>query len=84
MITGIWIRITGTLNTVVTVQIGSQETLNGVVTYKSTRQYIIGVTKFIDCMVDGRFFALKFSANTPEAFWELQGFEFEAVKLGRF
>jgi hypothetical protein len=79
----LWPRIEGTDGGVVSISIGSQEKVDGPVTYSSSVGYVIGQTDFVDVLVEGRLHALKFeSADNIE--WRLHGYDVDIVPVGMY
>jgi hypothetical protein len=76
----VWPRISGTIGAVVNVEVGYQMEVDGPVTWYPPKEYVIGTTKKIDCLVSGRLLAVRFSSNTNMT-WRLHGYELD-VSLG--
>ena len=83
LIRSIWPRISGTPGGVVSVYVGSQEKIDGPVTYAAAKGYTIGSTEHLDFRVGGRLFAVKFESMDDIA-WQLHGYELDVTRLGRF
>lgn len=77
LLTRIWPKITG--NVVVDVKVGSQQSLNGPVTWSDPKPFNPQTMKYLDFTVEGILLAwrIEWAANFPV---ELQGCDFEVVK----
>lgn len=80
-ITRLWPRIEGTDGGVVNVYVGSQDKVDGPVTYGAAMPYTIGTTEFVEPMVTSRLHALKFESSSNIS-WRLHGYDAEVVKRG--
>ncbi|QGZ42715.1 hypothetical protein IP92_05752 [Pseudoduganella flava] len=75
-------RITGNDGDTVIVQVGTQQTPYSPPTYTSMT-YTIGSTLSCDCMVEGRYIAIRFENGT--AFnWRLDSFDIDVQERGRY
>lgn len=81
LLRGIWPRIEGTSGGVVTVYVGSQDKVNGTITWDSGSSYTIGTSDFLDVLVAGRMFALKFQSTTNIS-WKLSGYDVDVKPIG--
>ena len=79
----IWPRIEGTDGGQVMVSVGTQQQIDGAVTWEPPVQYTIGSTNKIDCRVSGRLLAVKFE-STADIDWRLHGYELNVQAGGRF
>lgn len=81
MVRGIWPRITGTAGGVINVYIGSQQEIDGIVTWSPALPFTIGISKFVDRLMTGRLHALRFESTTNIS-WRLSGYEVDVVAVG--
>lgn len=81
--TTIWPRIEGTDGGVVEVTVGTQDDIDGSVTWSSPQAYVIGTTRKIDTLVSGRLLAVRF-ASYSNIEWRLHGYEMEITPDGGF
>jgi len=77
----IWPRISGTIGGVVNVHLGTQEKVDGPVTYKPSKPFVIGQQEHVDIMADSRLHALKFSSDTALE-WKLHSYDVDVRKSG--
>ena len=80
--TRLWPRIEGTLGGVVNVYVGSQDKVDGPVTYGSAMPFTIGDTVCLEPMVNAPLHALKFE-STGDIEWRLHGYDVEVRQAGR-
>lgn len=81
MLSKVWPHIVGQAGETINVYIGTQQSINGPVTWGSARSFVIGTSKFIDCRAAGRLHALKFEATGSFA-WKIDGFSVEIRSMG--
>lgn len=82
MVKRIWPKITG--NSPVSVRIGSQDEVNGTVTWQSPQTYTPGqANKYLDMVAVGRFIAVRFEASTNAA-WQLEGYDLDMEIISEF
>lgn len=79
----VWPRIEGTLGGVVHVQVGTQDKINGAVTWQDAKDYTIGTTEKLDFFVSGRLLALRVSSDSSIS-WKLHGYEVDVALGGNF
>lgn len=79
----VWVRITGTPNAEITIEVGSQDDSYSEVFWQASQKYIIGQTQRIDCRVSGRLFAIRLSCSDTVS-WQLHGYEMEYESMGRY
>lgn len=82
-IRSIWPRIEGTDGGQVSISVGTQNQIDGSVTWESPVLYTIGTTQKIDCRVAGRLLAVKIE-STSDVEWRLHGYEIDVQPGGRF
>jgi len=79
----VWPRIEGTDGATVQVEIGTQNYVDGSVTWADPINYTIGSNARIDCRLRGRMLAYRVSSST-DIDWRLHGIEFDVDKSGNF
>jgi hypothetical protein len=79
----VWPRVEGTTGDLMEVMCGSQDTINGPVTWKQTRQFRIGQDRHVDFSVTGRLLALRFR-STSAFLWKCHGFDYEVEESGKY
>ena len=81
LVSRFWPHLTGSNGTVINCYIGTQDALDGQVTWQGPFSFTIGTSKWIDCMANGRLHAFRFStsANTP---WNLSIIDVNVVPKG--
>lgn len=77
----IWPKITGT--SPVTIRIGSQDLVDGDVTWASAQTFTPGTDLYLDFTVMGRFLAVRFEASA-DASWQLEGYDLDIELVGDF
>jgi hypothetical protein len=82
-IRAIWPRIEGTDGGQVSITIGTQDQIDGSVTWATPVLYTIGTTQKIDCRVAGRLLAIRVE-STADIEWRLHGYELDVLPGGRF
>ncbi len=80
---GIWPRITGTVHQTVFITLGTQDKIDGAVTWGVPQPYVISVTDKVNFTASGRLLALRFESEASVE-WKLQGFELDVVVNGLF
>lgn len=81
LVKGVRARITGNVGTVVTVKVGTQTDPFGDITWQSAVDHTIGSTLACDCLVDGRYLAIRFeTANAYQ--WRLDSFDLDIATTG--
>lgn len=78
MIKRIWIRAEGSP---FSVQVGSQEEVEGVVDWAPAKVFTPGVDKYLDFIVTGRLMAVRF-LSTGDVNWRVYGYDIELELLG--
>ena len=78
---GIWPRITGTAGGVVSIYVGTQDVIDGTVTWLDPLQYTIGTSDFLDFLASGRLLALRFESASNIS-WKLSGYDADVVAMG--
>ncbi len=81
LLKGVWPRVEGTDGGVINIYVGSQEKIDGPVTYSPARAFVIGQTDYIDVLTEGRLHALKFESTT-DIEWRLHGYDVDVVPAG--
>lgn len=79
----LWPRIEGTDGGQIMITVGTQQQIDGAVTWESPVTYTIGTTNKIDCRCAGRLLAVRFESNTSLD-WRLHGYEMDIQFGGRF
>ena len=74
----IWPKISGGA---ISVQVGSQEVLDGTVTWAAAQTFTPGTDQYLDFSVNGRLLAVRFE-STANASWEIEGYDLEIEVLG--
>lgn len=80
-ITELWCQITGTSGDVVTIYVGTQDSVNDAVTWGAAESWIIGTTNFIPMLRTGRLVSIRFESTT-DANWEVQRYGFNMKAVG--
>lgn len=83
LITSIRPRITGNVGQTVNVQIGSSNDPYTDPTYGAVMTHTIGTTVSNDCLVSGRYIAIKFSSGTAYQ-WRLDSFQMDVQSRGKW
>ena len=86
LVRGLWPRISGTVGGIVNVYIGTQDKVDGPVTYANPQSFTIGSSDMIDCLGEldaSRLHALKFE-STDDIQWALHGYEVDVVPAGMY
>jgi len=81
LLRGIWPRIRGTAGGIVNVYVGTQERVDGAVTYEAAFPFTIGTTEYVDCLLTSKLHALKFE-STGDVQWKLDGYDADIVPAG--
>ena len=74
----VWPRVSGGP---IEVQVGTQETLEGPITWGEVKTFDPATQHFVDVCEHGRLLAIRFKSNIDVA-WELQGYDMEIELLG--
>ena len=82
LVRGIWPRIRGTAGGVVNVYVGTQQRVDGAVTYDTAFPFTIGTTEYVDCLLTSKLHALKFESTT-DIQWKLDGYDADVVPAGQ-
>lgn len=77
----VWPKIRGTA--LVTVSVGSQDDIDGTLTYSPSVVFNPQVDKYVDSVATGRLLAIRYEATSND-FWRLEGHDLEIVKLAEF
>lgn len=80
---GIWPRISGTAGAVITVYVGTQDTIDGPITWGPGRPFTIGQSVYVDCTVTARLHALRFE-STGNVNWRLRNYDVDVVPVGKY
>lgn len=83
LLTGVWPRIEGTVDGVVKVYVGAQESPEAAISWQTPVNFTIGTSNFIPCRANGRLLAIKFESVT-DIDWRLHGYELDVKKAGGF
>ena len=76
--TRVWPRMTGGP---VNIQVGSQETIKGPVTWATAKVFTPGVDNYVDFLANGRLLAIRFESLGDVA-WTLDGYDINVEELG--
>ena len=76
--TRLWPRMTGGP---VEIRLGSQEQINGTVTWQDAQSFTPGVDNYLDFTANGRLLAIRFEGSTDDT-WEMEGYVIDTVELG--
>jgi hypothetical protein len=79
---GVWPRISGTAGGSINVYLGTQDTVDGAVTWSSPVAFTIGSGKHIDCRLSGRLFGIRFESTT-NINWRLLGYTMDLEFLSK-
>ena len=81
----VWPRLKGTRGTSITINVGAQETADSTIEWDSNGPYpfIIGQDRKINCFAAGRILAIRFEATIDQG-WEVHGYDFDLVQLGKY
>ncbi|HYE38157.1 hypothetical protein [Methylocaldum sp.] len=82
-IRGIWPRIEGTLGGVVRIRVGTQNVINGPVTWGPYQNFTIGSNQRVDVLLSGRLLAIELASNTTIE-WRWYGYELDVEFGGNF
>lgn len=82
-IRAIWPRLEGTDGGQVSITVGTQNQIDGGVTWGTPVLYTIGSTQKIDCRIAGRLLAIRIESTT-DVEWRLHGYELDVLPGGRF
>lgn len=82
LVTRVMPRIAGSAGSIVNVSVGGQLAAGDPVAWSSPRQYTIGVSRAVDCLVVGRYVSVKFEAAV-NASWSVAGFDVEWRMRGK-
>ena len=74
----LWPKLTGGP---VNVRVGTQESLDGTITWQATQAFDPATQKYLDVMANGRLISVRFESNTNVG-WGLQGYDLEVEPLG--
>jgi hypothetical protein len=75
-------RLLGTTGAVVKIHLGTQEVVDGPISWRAPRDFIIGTTKKIDVRVNTPLLAVRYESTT-NIDWRLAGQEFDVSPAGR-
>jgi hypothetical protein len=81
-VTRIWPRIKGTPGGIVKVSVGSQEHIEGPVTWRPAENFIIGTSISVEVRVTSRLHALRFESDS-NIHWQLSGYDYELRPAGK-
>ena len=81
LVTGLWPRITGTAGGQVRVYLGSQEVVDGPVSWEAPETFTIGTSDFVDIQAEGRLHAIRFESDS-DIEWKLHGYDVDVVSVG--
>jgi hypothetical protein len=73
-----WIKATG--NAVLIVRVGSQEIIDGPITWSDPQQFNCGTDKYLDWTIVGKLLAYRFENNDGLP-WQIQGIDLEIERL---
>jgi len=73
----------GTTGDVVRIRLGQQDYFNQPITWKPYQDFIIGQTRGVDEIIDGRYVSLQFDIQTPNA-WKMQGYYLKTKEAGEY
>lgn len=79
----VWPRIDGTFGQTVDITLGSQNAVNGPISWQAPISYTIGSNARIDTRIRGRMLAYRIS-TTAAVDWRLLGIDFDVDKSGNF
>lgn len=65
------------------VQVGSQDTLEGPITWSTPQTFTPGVDEKVDFAIEAKLWGVRFSSAGSE-YWELDGYEVEVSALGQY
>lgn len=82
LVRGVWPRIRGTAGGVVYIYVGTQERVDGTVTYDTAYPFIIGTSEYVDCLLTSKLHAIKFE-STSNIDWILDGYDVDVVPAGQ-
>jgi len=82
-IRGIWPRVEGSLGGVVKIRVGTQDIINGPVTWGPYQNFIIGTTQRIDVLMSGRLLAIELASDTVLE-WRWYGYELDVEFGGNY
>lgn len=80
-VTKLWPHLIGPTGTAVEISVGSQEVINGPVTWESTETFIIGQDLFVEPMVSARIHTLRVRSTGSQT-WRMHGYDVEFVHVG--
>lgn len=80
LIRGIWPRAVGDA---FQVQVGSQDTIDGTITWSTAQTFTPGVDQKVDFAVEAKLWGVRFSSAT-DGYWELDGYDVDVEPLGQF
>lgn len=83
LVSGMRPRIYGPIGSTVNVSVGSSFDPYGAITYAAPMAYTIGSSTRLDCLVSGRFLAVKFETGTA-AMWRLDSYDLDVAEAGAF
>ena len=81
LVRGVRPRITGNVGDTVTIQVGSSNDPYTDPVYGSAMNHVIGSTIHDDCLIEGRYIAIKFSTGTAYQ-WRLDSYDLDVVDAG--
>lgn len=83
LIRGVRPRITGNLGNTVIVQCGGQDDPYGPVVWGPEMEFIIGKTVACDCLISGRYIAVRFKTGTAYQ-WRLDSYDIDVKTTGKW
>lgn len=81
LLRGIWPRISGTDGGIINVYVGTQDRVDGDVTWEAAFPFTIGSSEYVDCLLTSKLHALKFE-STSNISWKLHGYDADVVPAG--
>lgn len=77
----VWPYISGQAGAIINVYVGSQDSINGPVTWSAAQSFTIGTSEYVDLPTAGRLHALRFE-STGDFAWKLHGYAVEIRAMG--
>jgi hypothetical protein len=79
----VWPRIYAPPGTVIEITVGSAMRLGDPTVWDTPQAFQVGAQEYIDCLVSGRVFALRFRTQALVS-WELLGYDLDVDKVGSY
>lgn len=80
LVKGVWPRASGAP---FQVQIGSQDQLDGTITWSTAKTFTPGVDEKVDFAVEAKLWGIRF-LSTGDGYWELDGYDVDVEPLGSY